>query len=59
MGEGHYYFDLLRTGRIFNPQWCYYPLTQLQFDQGGWTWPLDPSVQNQNPFVQLNTYWLK
>lgn len=59
MGEGHYYFDLVRTGRIFNSKWCYTPLTQLQFDQGGWTWPLDPSVQDQNPFVQLNTYWTK
>ncbi|MFY0255326.1 RagB/SusD family nutrient uptake outer membrane protein [Chitinophaga sp. 30R24] len=59
MGEGHYYFDLVRTRRIFNAKWAYYPLTQLQFDQGGWTWPLDPSVQNQNPYVQLNTYWTK
>ncbi|HEY9258427.1 RagB/SusD family nutrient uptake outer membrane protein [Chitinophaga sp.] len=59
MGEGHYYFDLVRTGRIFNSKWCFYPLTQLQFDQGGWTWPLDPNVQEQNPFVQLNTYWTK
>ncbi|SEW52983.1 RagB/SusD family nutrient uptake outer membrane protein [Chitinophaga arvensicola] len=57
MGEGHYYFDLVRTGRIFNSQWCYYPLTQLQFNMGGWTWPLDPVVQNQNPLIQLNTYW--
>ncbi len=57
MGEGHYYFDLVRTGRIFNSKWCYYPLTKLQFDMGAWTWPLDPAIQNQNPLVQLNTYW--
>ncbi len=59
MGEGHYYFDLVRTGRVMDPKWDYYPLTQAQFDMGAWTWPLDASVQNQNPYVQLNTYWLK
>jgi hypothetical protein len=59
MGEGHYFFDLVRTGRIFSSKWTYRPFTQLQFDQGGWTWPLDASVQNQNPYIQLNLYWLK
>jgi hypothetical protein len=57
MMEGHYYFDLVRTGRVTNPQWCYYPLTQAQFDNGGWTWPLNSGVLNNNPNMQLNNYW--
>lgn len=59
MGEGHYYFDLIRTGRIMDSRWAYYPMTQADFANRAWTWPLSPSVQNNNPYVQLNTYWLK
>jgi hypothetical protein len=59
MGEGHYYYDLVRTGRVMNPLWDYYPLTQSQFNEGGWTWPLDPSAQEHNPNLQLNSYWQK
>ncbi len=59
MGEGHYYYDLVRTGRVMSPQWDFYPLTQAQFNEGGWTWPLDPSTLNHNPFMHLNNYWLK
>lgn len=59
MGEGHYYYDLVRTGKVMDPQWDYYPLTKSQLDNGGWTWPLNPVVQNNNPYIQLNSYWLK
>ena len=59
MGEGHYYYDLIRTGRVVDQRWDYYPLTQTQFDRGGWTWPLDAAVQNNNPYINLNSYWLK
>jgi hypothetical protein len=59
MGEGHYYYDLVRTGRVMDPQWDYYPLTQAQFNQEAWTWPLDPSTLNHNPYMHLNAYWLK
>jgi hypothetical protein len=59
MMEGHYYFDLVRTGRVTNQQWCYYPLTQAQFDNGGWTWPLSTSSLDNNPYMQLNNYWLR
>ncbi|NLR59484.1 RagB/SusD family nutrient uptake outer membrane protein [Chitinophaga polysaccharea] len=57
MMEGHYYFDLVRTGRVMNQQWCYYPLTQSQFENGGWTWPISPAALNNNPGMQLNNYW--
>jgi hypothetical protein len=59
MMEGHYYFDLVRTGRVMNQQWCYYPLTQAQFDNGGWTWPINGAALDNNPFMQLNNYWLR
>lgn len=59
MMEGHYYFDLVRTGRVMNQQWCYYPLTQSQFDNGAWTWPINTAALDNNPYMQLNNYWLR
>jgi len=57
MGEGQLYFDLVRTGRIMNMEWTDDPLTQSQFDQGAWTWPIDPSALLENPSMKLNIYW--
>ncbi|WP_126248379.1 RagB/SusD family nutrient uptake outer membrane protein [Chitinophaga rhizosphaerae] len=57
MGEGVYYFDLVRTGRVMDQQWCNSPLTADQFARGGWTWPLAPSVMDNNPLMTLNAYW--
>lgn len=57
MGEGHLYFDLIRTGRILDPNWCANPLTQDQFDRGAWTWPIDASALLNNPYMNLNAYW--
>lgn len=57
MGEGHLYFDLVRTGRILSPQWTASPLTQDQFNRGGWTWPIDITAVYNNPFMKLNEYW--
>jgi len=57
MGEGHMYFDLIRTGRILDPKWTADPLTQDQFDRGGWTWPIDISALYNNPYMSLNLYW--
>lgn len=59
MMEGHYYFDLVRTGRVMNQLWCFYPLTQAQFDNGAWTWPISTNALDNNPFMQLNNYWLR
>lgn len=59
MGEGFYFYDLVRTGRIKSSEWTNYPLTQAELDEGAWTWPLNSSAQNNNPFIQLNSYWLK
>ncbi|HJT72513.1 MAG TPA: RagB/SusD family nutrient uptake outer membrane protein [Chitinophaga sp.] len=59
MMEGHYYFDLVRTGRVTNQLWCYSPLTPTQFENGGWTWPISTAALNNNPYMELNNYWLR
>lgn len=59
MGEGFYFYDLVRTGRIKSSEWANYPMTQAELDQRAWTWPLSTAAQNNNPFIQLNSYWLK
>ena len=58
MGEGHHYFDLVRTRRILNPVWTYNTLTLDQFNRGGWTWPIAGGAINNNPFMVLNMYWI-
>jgi len=58
MGEGDRYFDLVRTKRILSKQYTDNPLTLDKFSRGGWTWPIDPSALNNNPYMTLNTYWL-
>lgn len=57
-GEGHLYFDLVRTKRILSPDWAAYPLNLDQFNRGGWTWPMAAAAMNNNPYMNLNSYWL-
>ncbi|MCF3111791.1 RagB/SusD family nutrient uptake outer membrane protein [Niabella sp. CC-SYL272] len=56
-GEGYYYFDLVRTGRILDPKFCYHPISENDFALGAWTWPISSSALTQNPGMQLNNYW--
>lgn len=58
IGEGMHYFDLVRTGRIMSSQWAARPLNRDQFDRRAWTWPIDGSATNNNPYMSLNQYWL-
>lgn len=58
MGEGDRYFDLVRTKRIMSKQYTDNPLTLDKFSRGGWTWPIDGSALNSNPYMTLNTYWV-
>ncbi|HEY9561017.1 MAG TPA: RagB/SusD family nutrient uptake outer membrane protein [Anseongella sp.] len=58
IGEGHHYFDLVRTRRILSAQWTYNVLTLDQFNRGAWTWPLNGNARFNNPFIVLNEYWL-
>ncbi len=57
IGEGIRYFDLIRTRRIMSAEWTMSPLTLDQYNRGGWTWPIDASALNNNPYMQLNQYW--
>ena len=58
IGEGHHYFDLVRTKRILSNQWSYNVLTSDKFNRGAWTWPLNSNALNNNPFMVLNEYWV-
>ncbi|MGN8057224.1 RagB/SusD family nutrient uptake outer membrane protein [Pedobacter sp. 22163] len=58
IGEGHHYFDLVRTKRILNSQYSYNVLTSDKFSRGAWTWPINQSALNNNPFMKLNDYWV-
>lgn len=59
MGEGLYWYDVVRTRRIVNPDYAFgYHCTVSQFAAGAWTWPLDAAtVQAGNPLITVNTYW--
>lgn len=57
IGEGQHYFDLVRTGRIMSSQWAAHPLNRDQFNRKAWTWPIDHSAMNNNPYMTLNEYW--
>ena len=58
MGEGSHYFDLVRTKRILSKLYTDNPLTADKFGRGGWTWPIDASALNNNPYMTLNSYWI-
>lgn len=58
IGEGHHYFDLVRTKRILSSQWSYNVLTSDKFSRGAWTWPISSNALNNNPYMKLNDYWV-
>ncbi|MGC4235689.1 MAG: RagB/SusD family nutrient uptake outer membrane protein [Niabella sp.] len=59
MGEGHYWYDVVRTKRILDPNYKFgVHLTISQFNAGAWTWPIDPNNRINNPGITLNNYWL-
>ncbi|TKC09181.1 RagB/SusD family nutrient uptake outer membrane protein [Pedobacter frigoris] len=58
MGEGTHYFDLVRTKKVLNKTYTDNPLTYDKFNRGGWTWPINPSALNNNPYMSLNEYWI-
>jgi hypothetical protein len=58
MGEGHHYFDLVRTRRILSSEWSYNVLTLDKFNRGAWTWPISSDALTNNPFMTLNAYWV-
>jgi hypothetical protein len=57
MGEGQYYYDLVRTKRICDTKYCPAPISVGAFNAGAWTWPIDESALTENPGMTLNNYW--
>lgn len=57
IGEGHYYYDLVRTGKISNIAYCAHPIRRTDFNVGAWTWPLHRDVLKNNTNIQLNLFW--
>ncbi|PSL46251.1 putative outer membrane starch-binding protein [Chitinophaga niastensis] len=57
MGEGHAFYDLVRTHRILNATYCTAPISQSAFLRGAWTWPIADAALVNNPLMKLNEYW--
>jgi hypothetical protein len=57
MGEGHYFYDLVRTKRIVDSKFCKNPISVTDFNAGAWTWPIDPVALTNNPLMTVNNYW--
>ena len=56
MGEGYYFFDLVRTRRILDAKYTQAPMTFSAFNAGAWTWPISRDALVNNPYMTLN-YW--
>lgn len=57
MGEGHYFYDLVRTRKVYNGNYSFAPISASGFNEGAWTWPLDVTALDNNPLINLNQYW--
>jgi len=57
MGEGHYYYDLVRTKKVLDKEYCYHPIPVEDFKAGAWAWPIDKSALVNNPYITLNSFW--
>ncbi|TKC05145.1 RagB/SusD family nutrient uptake outer membrane protein [Pedobacter frigoris] len=57
LGEGQYYYDLVRTRKILSADYCYSPMSYSAFIANAWTWPIATKALNNNPYMTLNNYW--
>ncbi len=57
IGEGHYFYDLVRTGKVCDAEYCFHPIRRGDFKQGAWTWPISRSALDNNTNISLNIYW--
>lgn len=58
MGEGHYWYDVVRTQRIIDNDYKFgYHCSVQQYKDGAWTWPIDASAKVNNPGLTGNAYW--
>lgn len=56
MGEGWYFFDIVRTKKIIDIKYVSRPMSYSLFQAGAWTWPIDRKALTNNPYMKLN-YW--
>jgi hypothetical protein len=52
--EGHAYYDLVRTRQLTNYNESF---SGIQFDQGGWLWPIDPNMFKDDLTLVQTPYW--
>ncbi len=59
IGEGQFFFDLVRTKRVTNPDFSKNPISVSSFNAGAWTWPLTISATERtaNPYLVGNNFW--
>lgn len=59
IGEGHFYFDLVRTKRVLDAKYTKNAMSVGNFNSGAWTWPLIISSEERsaNPNLTENPYW--
>lgn len=57
IGEGHFFYDLVRTKKVLNTKYTGAPMSVDAFNRGGWTWPINTAALTNNPYMTLNTYW--
>lgn len=57
IGEGQYYFDLIRTGKVFDRAYCYHTITRSDFNAGAWTWPVHQDAFMNNTRMTYNVFW--
>jgi hypothetical protein len=57
IGEGHYYYDLVRTGKVYDRNYCPNPMTRTNFNAGAWTWPIHRDALTNNTLMELNLFW--
>lgn len=59
IGEGHFFFDLVRTKRAVNTEFTKAVISVGNFNSGAWTWPLTISATERaaNPKLVGNTFW--
>jgi len=58
IGEGHYYYDMVRTGKISNMNYCENYIPRSHFNAGAWTLPIHADALIENTKMTLNNYWV-